>query len=69
MDETTKQQKIEESIRIYTEKYAKEYGYSIEEAKTHITVKNAAEYYRENPPKDDAPLPRTELDIGCKGGC
>ena len=65
------EQRIKEIMDEYTKKYAKDHDCTPEEAKHHITVKIAEKYYRDNPPKDtdSDKLPKTELDIGCKGGC
>ena len=69
--------KSEEVIKEYMDEYIRKvcmkHECSPEEAKQFAWVKAAEEYYREtnlkplNEAKGD--LPRTELDIGCKGGC
>lgn len=65
------EQRIKELMDEYTKKYAKDHDCTPEEAKHHIMVKITEQYYRDNPPKDtdSEKLPKTELDIGCKGGC
>lgn len=70
MDNTELETRIQELIDIYMQKYCVKTGCSMEEAKNHIAYKIISEYYHENPPREGANLsPRTELDIGCKGGC
>lgn len=68
-EKKTTEQRIEECIQMYTEKYAKEYGISLQEARQHIAVKLAAEYYHENPPKDETSVVKEEIDLGCGGSC
>lgn len=65
------EQRIKEIMDEYIRKYAKDHDCTPEEAKNHIMVKIVEKYYRDNPPKDNdsEKLPKTELDIGCKGGC
>lgn len=65
--ETNIEELIRASINEYAEKYCKKHHVSMEEAKNHMSVKLIEEYYKDNPPKDFSV--RTELDIGCKGGC
>lgn len=65
----TSEERIQEAIDGYIERTCKTYGLTKEEAKEKIWVKCAEEFYRTNPPAEDTPLPKTELDIGCKGGC
>lgn len=60
---------IQEAINTYMQKYCVKHEVSMEEAKQHIAHKLISEYYHENPPRDSVAAPRTELDIGCKGGC
>lgn len=60
---------IDDYMDGYLTKYCKEWGCTREEAKQHAIVKAVEAFYRESPPKGDSPMPRTELDIGCKGGC
>ena len=70
MDKTDTEAKIQELIDIYMEKYCVKHECSMKEAKNHIAYKIISEYYHENPPREGSNLtPRTELDIGCKGGC
>jgi len=65
----TSEERIQKAIDEYIDKTCKTYGLTREEAKEKIWVKFAEEYYREDPPKENPPVGRTELDIGCKGGC
>lgn len=70
MSNTNTEEKIQELIDIYMQKYCVKHECSMEEAKHHIAYKLISEYYHENPPKENVNLlPKTELDIGCKGGC
>jgi len=65
------EEQIQELIDGYIDRYCRKEGCSRKEAKEHMMVKLVSEYYHDNPPKsgDENNLPRTELDIGCKGGC
>lgn len=65
------EEKIESLVNGYLDRMTRNGKYTREEAKNALMTKLVAESYRnENKPKaGDAPLPRTELDIGCKGGC
>lgn len=70
MADTELEARIQELIDIYMQKYCVKHECSMEEAKHHIAYKIISEYYHENPPRSGSNnLPRTELDIGCKGGC
>lgn len=66
-NETNLENQIQTAIDEYTNRYCIKHGVSKEEAKQHIMIKLIEEYYHDNPPKDISV--RTELDIGCKGGC
>lgn len=66
-NDTDLEKEIQKAIEEYTNRYCIKHGVSKEEAKNHIMIKLIEEFYHENPPKDISV--RTELDIGCKGGC
>ena len=65
------EQRIKELIDGYVERFAKSNHISEEEARKWANVRIYEEYIRENPPResDFDHIPKTELDIGCKGGC
>lgn len=65
------EQKIKDLVDGYVERFAKNMGITEAEARQWANVRLYEEYIRENPPKDTDSnhLPKTELDIGCKGGC
>ena len=69
--EKTSEEQIQELVDGYLDRMTRNGKYTREEAKASMMTKLIAESYRnENKPKTgDLPLPRTELDIGCKGGC
>lgn len=64
--------KIKDLVDGYLDRMCRNGKYSREEAKEMMMTKLIAESYaNENAPRDpdDRHVPRTELDIGCKGGC
>ena len=65
------EEQIQEMVDGYLDRMTRNGKYTREEAKNCLMTKLIAEsYHNENRPRSgDAPLPRTELDIGCKGGC
>lgn len=68
----TDEERIQECISGYLDGYCKKHECSREVAKTHLVAKLCIEsYYDVNKPKTDGlnRLAKTELDIGCKGGC
>ena len=71
MNDPELEKRIRELIDGYVERFAKSNHITVEEARQWANVRIYEEYIRENPPKEgtDDHIPKTELDIGCKGGC
>ena len=63
--------KIKKLVDEYVERFAKSNHISEKEARQWANVRIYEEYIRENPTRDgdDSHIAKTELDIGCKGGC
>ena len=64
------EEKIQELVNGYLDRMTRNGKYTREEAKNFLITKFVEESYRnENRYREgDHPLPRTEQDIGCKGG-